>query len=365
VAVGSGLAWTSGFPMSIEGSAPAIFQARAMQTLYNRPLSYQVAAARENAAAVGLDADGKREEVVYRTASMYLDAERLNKQLELAERQVESLERVSEVVRARVAEGRELDIEEKRAALSVAQARQRLLAWTSERDTVEANLALALGYAPDDRVRPAAEERRAPQFESNEADAVPQAESSSKELRRIEAAVRAKGLEVRAAKSAWMPQIDLVAQYGLFSKFNNYEEYFATFARNNAQVGASITFPILPGSASKAEASRAQLEISRLQTQLAATRGRIAVDTRRSLQELRTAESAHEVARLDLEVARGQLGVLLERMNEGRAALREVEDARAVEMARWIAFYEAAAAVERARLDVARRTGSLVAAFER
>jgi len=47
--VGSGLAYTSGFPMSIEGSAPSIVQANASQYLFNRPQSYQVAQARENA----------------------------------------------------------------------------------------------------------------------------------------------------------------------------------------------------------------------------------------------------------------------------------------------------------------------------
>src|SRR6478609_7905866 len=47
VVVGSGLAYTSGFPMSVEGSAPSVFQARAIQSLYNKPRSYEVAAARE------------------------------------------------------------------------------------------------------------------------------------------------------------------------------------------------------------------------------------------------------------------------------------------------------------------------------
>src|SRR5215471_4639178 len=38
--VGSGLAYTNGFPMSIEGSAPSIVQARASQYLFNRPQNY-------------------------------------------------------------------------------------------------------------------------------------------------------------------------------------------------------------------------------------------------------------------------------------------------------------------------------------
>src|SRR5687768_13381551 len=48
VIAGSGLAKTWGFPMSIEGSAPSVVQARVIQSLYNKPRSYEVAAAREN-----------------------------------------------------------------------------------------------------------------------------------------------------------------------------------------------------------------------------------------------------------------------------------------------------------------------------
>src|ERR1043166_638079 len=47
VFAGSGAAWTTGFPNSIEGSAPSIFQAKTVMSLYDRPLSYQVAQANE------------------------------------------------------------------------------------------------------------------------------------------------------------------------------------------------------------------------------------------------------------------------------------------------------------------------------
>ena len=55
------------------------------------------------------------------------------------------------------------------------------------------------------------------------------------------AGMQAKNLEVQANKTAWLPQIDLIAQYGLFSKFNNYDVYFNRFQRNNAQIGVSPT----------------------------------------------------------------------------------------------------------------------------
>ncbi len=48
VVAGSGLAYSSGFPMSIEGATPSVIQARAIADVFNRPQSYRVAAAKEH-----------------------------------------------------------------------------------------------------------------------------------------------------------------------------------------------------------------------------------------------------------------------------------------------------------------------------
>ncbi|HMC59099.1 MAG TPA: TolC family protein, partial [Candidatus Solibacter sp.] len=59
--VGSGLAYSNGFPMSIEGSAPSIVQANATQYLFNRPQSFAVAQAREAVRGAGFGVAGKRD----------------------------------------------------------------------------------------------------------------------------------------------------------------------------------------------------------------------------------------------------------------------------------------------------------------
>src|SRR6185437_6867539 len=43
VVAGSGLAYNNGMPLSIEGSAPSIVQARATEDLFNRPQHYAIA----------------------------------------------------------------------------------------------------------------------------------------------------------------------------------------------------------------------------------------------------------------------------------------------------------------------------------
>ncbi len=49
VGVGSGIAYTNGMPLSIEGSAPSIIQARASEFLFNRPQHYAIEQQRETA----------------------------------------------------------------------------------------------------------------------------------------------------------------------------------------------------------------------------------------------------------------------------------------------------------------------------
>src|ERR1041385_61433 len=123
ITVGSGLAYTNGFPMSIEGSAPSIVQARASQYLFNRPQNYAIAQAKENVRGAGFDVANKREEVAYRTASLYLDAERSARIGELARKETESLQKVLETVQAQVREGRALPLADKQAAFTVARNR--------------------------------------------------------------------------------------------------------------------------------------------------------------------------------------------------------------------------------------------------
>jgi outer membrane protein TolC len=361
---GSGLAYSSGFPMSIDGAAPSVFQARAKQDLFNRQQNYVAASARENVRGTGIATSAKRDEVAFRTASTYLDAQRAARLADLARKQVASLEKIQQAMDERVKEGRELPIEVKRAALNVARGRQRVGQLAADQDAAERSLAVVLGFAADDQVRASNEEGAAPAVPPSEDTAIQNAIQSSKELRRLESALIAKGLDVRAQKAARLPTVDLVAQYGLFAKFNNYTDYFRTFQRNNGQLGMSITVPVLPGPAVAAAVAQAEADAARLRIEMSAARNRISLETRQSYQTLRKAQTARDVARLDLEVARDQVSILLARMNEGRAGLQQLEEARFDEDEKWIVFYDAQYTAEKAAWDLLRQTGELVAALQ-
>jgi outer membrane protein TolC len=360
IVAGSGLAYTNGFPMSIEGSAPSIIQARAIASVYNLPQKYALAQAKEEARTAALDGQSRREQAVSEVVALFLDAERLGKMSETARRQVDSAQRSEEAVRARVAEGRELPIEGKRSALEVARARQRAEALEADAAHAESSLAMVLGLDGDTRARPAGEDRVAPELPPSADVAVTQALKDNRQIRSLESALLAKSLQVRSHRAERWPKFDLVAQYGLFSRFNNYEEFFQRFQRHNGQVGVSIQVPLLLGPASSAQAEAAEAEAARLRIEVNHTRRRISVETRRAYDVLRTVESARQVARLDLDVARDDLSVALARLEEGRATLQQVEQLRRSENEKWLAWIDAHYVVERARYDLLSRTGTLI-----
>ena len=362
IVIGSGLAYSTGYPMSIEGSAPSILQARAIQSLYNKSRSYDVSIARENARAASIDVAARRDEIAHRTAVLYFQADRAGKALEVAQQQVTSFTKVAEAVQARVEESRELPVEGSRAKLRVAQARQRVEALQADLEEAQTALSVVVGFGPNDRVRPVTDERSVPEVPESEQAAVEGAIANSSEIKRLQSAVQAKSLESRGARAARLPSFDLVAQYGLFARYN-YADILATFQRHNGQLGMSLQIPIFAGAGSAARAAQADIEVNRLRVEISSLHNRVTTDTRRLYHAVRRAETGRDIARQDLELTREQLSVALAQMEEGRASLRQIEELRAQETDKWLAFYDAQHMLERARLDLLRQTGDIIAAL--
>ncbi len=365
VVAGSGLAYSSGFPMSIEGAIPSIFQARAIGAVYNRPQSYRVAAARENLRGAAFDSAARQREVAYRTAQLYVDVQRAAQMSAIVGPETKSLESVLETVRARVGEGRDLPIELRRAELNLARARYRDRVLTANMRSAESALAAVLGLSETEQVRPADAEIETADYpvpESADA-AVKAALSDNRELKALQSKILAKGYDARAARAERLPKLDLVAQYALLAQFNNYEEFFRKFQRNNGQLGVSVVVPILNGPAVEAAALQAEAEASQLRAQFRTLRQRIENDTRRAYEDVQLAQTALDIARSDLEVARDQVTILLAQMQEGRAPLRQLEEARVGETDKWIALYDARANLAKARLTLLNQTGELLAAL--
>ncbi|MDE3196851.1 MAG: hypothetical protein KGN84_10935, partial [Acidobacteriota bacterium] len=86
---------------------------------------------------------------------------------------------------------------------------------------------------------------------------------------------------------------------------------------------------------------------------------RITLDVHQGFQDLIKSNATNQLAKAEVDLAHEQLSVLLSQMNEGRASLSQVEQARTAEDEKWIAFYDAQFNDMKARLNILRATGEL------
>lgn len=365
VTVGSGAAYSNGMPLSIAGSAPSIFQAYGTKYIYNRPQSMHVREAVEMANASARSTESKALEIAYRIVATYLDFERTTRAVASAKGQQDMLGRIQQAVQARVESGRAIPLDLTRARVETARTRMQFEALQARAellgDMLRSDLALdenvrivpVEGGLPPDSVLP-----------ENEEAAVSATLANSTELKRLHSTLAAKEYSVRAEKAAYLPRIDLVAQYALLGQYNHYADFFRTFERNNGQLGMSFQMPLLPRKQVEARAAPIQSEIAQVKLQIAAAQSNLGVEARRLFREVRQAETAHDLARMELDLARETLSVLLARLDEGRVSVSEVEQARLAEAQKWEAFYDAQSVTAKARLNLLRETGLLISAMQ-
>src|SRR5438552_1277163 len=126
VYAGSGLAYTYGYPNTIDGNAPSLFQMKSQMELYNKPDRYKLASAEEMARGSQFGAQAKAEDVAFQAADLFLSASQAEHEAETLKNQIPSLQKVVEAMSASVTEGTELPLESKRANVNLALSRQRL-----------------------------------------------------------------------------------------------------------------------------------------------------------------------------------------------------------------------------------------------
>src|ERR1700728_1698844 len=184
---GSGLAYVYGYPNSIEGNAPSLFQVRTDMNLSNKPKSYEIAAAREAAHASEYGAEAKADTAAYEAADLFLTASEMERQDESISTQIHSLQTVVQSMAAAVEEGSELPVELKRARVSLALSEERRSAARLDADYYEMMLAVALGYPASDSVKPVDAELPATVTLPPEDQAADTALRNSRELRQMQA----------------------------------------------------------------------------------------------------------------------------------------------------------------------------------
>jgi outer membrane protein len=359
VLLGSGLAYTKGFPLSIEGSAPSVFQVNASQAFFDRNLRGAEKQAGAMQQAAGKSLEETRDQVIAETALTYIDLDRSRRSLEYLKSQTANLETVQQITADRVAGGLEPPLETTRAELSTARSRSQLAALESQISLLEFRLRDLTGIPQSESI--VTEE---PQVTALPPDAtldalVASALDNYPGLRELDEEVRAKEFAVQSARGTRGPVINLVGQYGLFSKINNYDQYFQKFARNNLTIGLSIVVPLYERERYDARLAQAKAELAETRFRRDESRAALSGQVRELWGAVQQQTAAREVSRLELELARKSLDAVLAQYDEGKVNRLAVEQARVEENRAWVSLLDADFQNEKSRLELLRLTGQI------
>jgi outer membrane protein TolC len=359
---GSGVAYTSGFPLLAGGGAPALFNLTYNQELFNLPARGDVRAEEQKTEQQRFAIDAVRDGVIQRTVSAYLELAKVRRQLELLGSERQSAQKILDYTRQRAQAGYELPIEVTRAQLTAAQVEQRRAQLEDQEETAADQLRLLLGLEPDQAIEVTAEEIP-PAADQTISNLVAEALRDNPEVKAAESERIASELRLKGQRGGYWPTISLIGQYNLLAKFNNYDQFFNKFQRNNFIAGVDVKIPIF-ASHTSAAISFARANLTASQMQVENKRAQVSLDVRHKARQARQMDMTREVARLQLELAQQNLQVLQSQFQQGRASIRDLEGGQLDENEKWLAFLDAEFAHQQAELDLLRTTGQLAQVFQ-
>ena len=360
----SGLGATSGIPQSIQGAAPSVAQVTLRQPLLNFERPRRASGTRALIESEEHAATATAEKAAHRAGSLYLDFEHVSREIGRLEEDVASFERIEGLTAVRVEEGTEIPLALARVRLDRARAAERHAASVERFDLLEADLRSTLGLGDSVRLQPSPTDMDGSLGVPR--SLWPTAQSSSREhpeLARIDARIRAARHKASEARSERYPSLDIVGQYAMLARFNNYDDYFRRFERHNWQAGVALQVPLFTGRGLAERVARARIEERELEIQQDAKRAAIDMEARRAMVAVREAQRQGGLAQQELEYARESLEVLMARFDEGLVTLADVERGRVVESTAWGAFVETRYRLAKARLALGYSSGTLGAAF--
>ena len=352
---GAGLGWSHGFPLSLEGAAPSLFNLTAQSPLYHFELRDFLGAARSESTSATLHKKDQRNQVIQDTVLTYAELLKWEQRLSRLKETAADSEQTEAAVAERVKAGIDSELEGTKARLSTARVRLRIAEAQGAADVLRQHLSKLIGIPPAEI-----------QLESDSLPATPETTPATNDADAnpmVKAAVehaRAQFLRAQAEHKSWLPSLDFAAQYAVLSRFNNYQNYFQpnSFTRNNATIGGVIRFNFL-NAPQRARAQAADADALKASKQAEAARNQVSEETLRLQRALTQLQAARDVAQLESEIALKTLAAVRTRMDAGTATLHDLDDARTQVSERFITFEDVTFELQRAQLGLLRATGDL------
>jgi outer membrane protein TolC len=355
--LGSGLAKSWGFPLSIEGSAPTAVSVNTMGYLINPGHREVVRAAHAEWDATAFSAEDKRQQAILDTAVTYTQLDRLVAALHLLRQQEQEAVRAEQITAERVQAGVEPQLDLTRARLATARVRMSIAQVEGSVDVLR-NLLSQITGVPAPGIETVTESiPQLPEVSQGD-DLASRAASINPAVKLAFAQADAKLFRAHGEHKQLLPTIDFVGQYGLLTTYNNYQEFFKQYQRHNGTVGVMIRFPFF-NMAQRARAAGADAEAVQARHQAEDVKNSVSNQTRKLQRDIAQLAAAREVARLEYQLARADVDAVQTKVQAGHATLRDEADARLAEGQKYSAYLDASYQLEQAQMQLLRSTGEL------
>ena len=354
---GAGLGWSYGFPLSLEGSAPSLFNINAQSALLHPELRAFMHAAQTESAAASLRSKDQRNQIIQDTVLTYAELQKWEQRLARLHEAEPEAQKMQAAVADRVKEGIDSELDGTKARLSEARLRLRIAEAQGAADVLRDHLSKLTGLpaanieTQSDSIPPVPTAVSDPDAPNKVADSSPAVKS---------AVEHARAQYLRAAgerKSLW-PTVDFAAQYALLSTYNNYDLFYKSFQRNNATVGVAIRFPFFNAS-QRSRAEAAEADALKAKKQADAARNQVSEETLRLQRSVTQMQAARDVAELEYEIAQKNIEAVQTRMDASTANLHDLDNARTQSSERFIALQDINFELERSQIALMRATGDL------
>ncbi|MBZ5656355.1 MAG: TolC family protein [Acidobacteriia bacterium] len=355
--VGSGLGYSYGFPLSLEGSAPALVNLVAQSTVFNPAQRQFMKAAKTDWRASQAQSQDQRNAVIQDVALSYVELAKWEGRLSRLLSDEAQAQQMEKAVAQRVQEGVDSAVDLNKAKLSSARVRLHMAEARGSADLLRRHLGELTGL-PLSSIAIAPETIPALPPVSSEDDLGSQAVTLSPAVRFAEQHAVAESMRASAEHRALLPSLDFAAQYARLSTYNNYDQYFKTFQPNNVTIGMSFRFPVFNAS-QRARAQAADAEAVKARKQAEAARNKVHEETLKLQRTAEQLDAAREVAQLEYQLAQSSLDAAQIRVDAKTGTLHELADARAQANERYLAFQDAEFEYQRVRLSLLRATGDL------
>ena len=356
---GAGIGWSDGFPLSLEGAAPSLFNVTAQSALINPALKDFIRSAQSEDKVSLLRIKDQRNQVIQDTVLSYAELAKWEQRLSRLREVQSAAQQTETAVAERLKEGVDSELDLTQARLSVARVRLRIAEASGASDVLRERLSHLTGLTA-----------AVFEIDPDSIPALPAVKTEDESIARatdtnpaVQAAVehaRAQFLKLYGERRSLWPSVDFAAQYANLATYNNYDHYYqpGSFQPNNATVGIAIHLPFL-NLAQHARVQEAESEALKATKQAEATRNQVSEEPLRLERSVTQMQAARDVAQLEYEIAQKNIEATRTKMESSTANLHDLDNAQAQASERLIGLQDMTFELERSQVALMRAEGNL------